>query len=217
MAESNEAQGQMTAGQIRQKRILSEIAMLKHLNKNLFKIEQSNDAITGFSIHVTINKDAVQSELKKPDVPEYEFEVLMSNKYPFREPSVLCHTQFTHPMLCITDKRDLFSEVVGEGGWKVGHKLYSLIQIIPEFIQEMYLIEDDLYTVGQYHLGQVMDLSGFVDDTLNLTIWACQEQIDENGTEFQVRNLAVTPSAILVFQPIFENAQYGVLIAWASL
>ena len=81
----------------------------------------------------------------------------------------------------------------------------------------MYLIEDDLYTVGQYHLGQVMDLSGFVDDTLNLTIWACQEQIDENGTEFQVRNLAVTPSAILVFQPIFENAQYGVLIAWASL
>ena len=76
-------------------------------------------------------------------------------------------------MLCITDKRDLFSEVVGEGGWKVGHKLYSLIQIIPEFIQEMYLIEDDLYTVGQYHLGQVMDLSQFVDEALNLTIWAC--------------------------------------------
>ena len=60
--------------------------MLKHLNKDLFKIEQSNDAITGFSIHVTIDKAAVSSELKKADINEYEFEILMSNKYPFREP-----------------------------------------------------------------------------------------------------------------------------------
>ena len=43
------------------------------------------------------------------------------------------------PMLCINDKRDIFWEV-GDGGWMVGHKLYSLIQVIPEFIQEMYLI-----------------------------------------------------------------------------
>ena len=43
----------LTAGQIRQKRILSEIAMLKHLKKEHFAIEQSNDAITGFSIHVS--------------------------------------------------------------------------------------------------------------------------------------------------------------------
>ena len=50
-----------------------------------------------------------------------------------------------------------------------------------------------------------------------MSIWACQEQIDENGHEFQVRNLAVTPSAILLFQPNAENAQYGVLIAWATL
>ena len=106
---------------------MSEIATLKHLNKDLFKIEQSNDAILGFSIHVTIDKSAVQSDLKKEHIEEYEFEILMSNKYPFREPSVLCHTKFTHPMLCITDHRDLFHEVVGEGGWKVGHKLYSLI------------------------------------------------------------------------------------------
>ena len=43
----------LSAGQIRQKRILSEIAMLKHLNKDHFQIEQSNDVIRGFSIHVS--------------------------------------------------------------------------------------------------------------------------------------------------------------------
>lgn len=61
------------------------------------------------------------------EIENYDFEILMSNKYPFRDPQVLCQTQFTHPMVCITDYRDLFREVVGEGGWKVGHKLYSLI------------------------------------------------------------------------------------------
>ena len=124
----------MTAGQIRQKRILSEIAMLKHLNKDYFKIEQSNDNVTGFTIHVSINKAAIPQDIVRSEVEEYEFEVLMSNKYPFRDPQVFCNTKFTHPMLCITDRRDIFGEVVGEGGWKVGHKLYSLIQLIPEFI-----------------------------------------------------------------------------------
>ena len=32
-----------------------------------------------------------------------------------------------------------------------------------------------------------------------------------------MRNMAVTPSAILLFQPFMDNAQYGILIAWASL
>ena len=76
---------------------------------------------------MSINKAAIPSALKNEEIEEYEFELQMSNKYPFRDPSVICNTNFTHPMLCITDKRDLFSEVVGEGGWKVGHKLYSLI------------------------------------------------------------------------------------------
>ena len=106
---------------------------------------------------------------------EYEFEVLMSNKYPFRDPQVFCNTKFTHPMLCITDRRDIFGEVVGEGGWKVGHKLYSLIQLIPEFIQEMYLIEDDLYQVGTFHLGQVYNLRNFVNEATNMQVFACQE------------------------------------------
>ena len=78
-------------------------------------------------LQVTITKAAVPSGLVNKDIEGYDFELLMSNKYPFRDPMVLCHTNFTHPMLTITDRRDLFQHVVGEGGWKVGHKLYSLI------------------------------------------------------------------------------------------
>lgn len=101
--------------------------MLKHLNKDHYTIEQSNDNMTGFSIHVSIKREAIPSELKKENIEMYDFQILMSKKYPFRDPQVLCHTDFTHPMLTITDGRDLFRDVVGEGGWKVGHKLYSLI------------------------------------------------------------------------------------------
>ena len=56
MVESAEAKNvvpDLTAGQIRQKRILSEIGMLKHLNPDHYAIEQSNDDITGFSIYVS--------------------------------------------------------------------------------------------------------------------------------------------------------------------
>ena len=171
-------------------------------------------------MQVTVSKEAVSTQLANSTIEKYEFEVLMSNKYPFRDPQIYCHTKFTHPMVCITDKRDLFREVVGEGGWKVGHKLYSLIQMIPEFIQEMYLMENDLYIVGTFHLGQVYDIRTFVSDgpgQRDTLAFACQEQIDERGQEFQVRNLVVTPGALLLFQPIQHNLQYGILIAWASL
>ena len=50
-----------------------------------------------------------------------------------------------------------------------------------------------------------------------MQVFACQEQIDESGEEFQLRNLIVTPSAILLTQPIAESPSYGVLIAWATL
>ena len=129
---------------------------------------------------VVIQKLAVPSELIREDIQSYAFEILMSNKYPFRDPQVLCHTQFTHPMVCITDKRDLFQEVVGEGGWRVGHKLYSLIQLIPEFIQEMYLMEEDLQAVGKFHLGQVYDLTKFGGDASqrSMNVFDCHEEID---------------------------------------
>lgn len=76
-------------------------------------------------------------------------------------------------MLALDDGRDLFSEVVGEGGWKVGHKLYSLIQLIPEFIAEMYLVETDYYVIGTFHLGQVYNMRQFVMPSKSSAVYAC--------------------------------------------
>ena len=126
------------------------------------------------------------------DLERYDFEIVLSNKYPFRDPLILCHTDFTNGMLSLDDGRDLFSEIVGEGGWKVGHKLYSLIQLIPEFIAEIYLIENDYYTIGTFHLGQVYNLRQFLMPNKKSAIFACQEQVDEEGEEFQIRHLCVT-------------------------
>ena len=124
---------------------------------------------------MSIAKAAVPSELVNPEIERYDFEIILSNKYPFRDPQVLCHTEFAHQMLSLNDGRDLFGEVVGEGGWKVGHKLYSLIQLIPEFIADMYLIEDDLHIIGTFHLGQVYNLRQFLMPNKRSAVYACQE------------------------------------------
>ena len=78
---------------------------------------------------VSIHKSALPSGTLNvnQEIERYDFEIVLSNKYPFRDPLILCHTDFTSEMLSLDDGRDLFSEIVGEGGWKVGHKLYSLI------------------------------------------------------------------------------------------
>lgn len=60
-AEHKNVAPDLTAGQIRQKRILSEIGMLKHLNPDHYAIEQSNDDITGFSIYVSQRRFSSQS------------------------------------------------------------------------------------------------------------------------------------------------------------
>ena len=77
----------------------------------------------------------------------------------------MCHTQFAKATLSLNDGRDLFKEVVGEGGWSVeiGHKVYSIIKLIPEFIAEMYALETDFHVVGIFHLGQAYDMKQFAD------------------------------------------------------
>jgi len=69
----------------------------------------------------------VNTQLLDQKHQTFEFEMLLPNKYPFTDPQILCHTDFAHPMLSLSDGRDLFNEVVGRDGWKIGHKLYSLI------------------------------------------------------------------------------------------
>ena len=125
---------------------------------------------------VIISKNAVQSELINQDIKRYVFEVILSNKYPFRDPAVFCHTKFSHKMLTMTDKRDFFTDIIGNGEWKIGHKIYTLIQMIPEFIQEVYLMEDDeLKNLGTFHLGQIYDLTFYVGTDPSMAVFPCQE------------------------------------------
>jgi hypothetical protein len=61
----------------------------------------------------------------------------------------------------ITDNRDLYNEVIGEGGNKVGHTFASIALLLPEFILEMYSIKDNEEVIGTYHTGAVYNLNNF--------------------------------------------------------
>jgi len=65
----------------------------------------------------------------------------------------MCLSSFAHSFLSLDDGRDIFNEVVGEQGWRVGFKLHTLIQLLPNFIQDMAIIEDNLHVIGCFHLG----------------------------------------------------------------
>ena len=65
----------------------------------------------------------------------------------------MCQSSFAHSFLWLDDGRDIFNEVVGEQGWKVGFKLNTLIQLLPDFIMDMAVIEDNLHVIGIFHLG----------------------------------------------------------------
>lgn len=65
----------------------------------------------------------------------------------------MCQSSFAHSFLSLDDGRDIFNEVVGEQGWKVGFKLNTLIQLLPDFIMDMAVIEDNLHMIGIFHLG----------------------------------------------------------------
>ena len=78
-------------------------------------------------------------------------------------------------MITLTDRRDLFKDIIGAGEWKIGHKIYTLIQMIPEFIQEIYLMEDDdeLRNIGTFHLGQIYDLTHYVGTDRCMAVFPC--------------------------------------------
>ena len=79
-------------------------------------------------------------------------------------------------MITLNDRRDLFRDIIGSGEWKIGHKIYTLVQMIPEFIQEIYMMEDDeLRNIGTFHLGQIYDLTHYVGTDKSTAIFPCQE------------------------------------------
>lgn len=95
----------------------------------------------------------------------FNFEIILPPGYPFSEPQVLCHTKFAHDLLNLTDGRDLFREIVGHDPWQVGNKIVSLVQMIPDFIQDMAILEDDIHVVGTFHLGELYNIKRWADST----------------------------------------------------
>ena len=65
--------------------------------------------------------------------------------------------------------------------------------MIPEFIQEVYMMEDEeLKNLGTFHLGQIYDLTFFVGKDRSMAVFPCQEILDEESKEISVRSLVVT-------------------------
>lgn len=104
-------------------------------------------------IRMTRQAMEIETDLIDSSIKAFEFEIMLPIKYPFIDPQIFCHTNFAHQFLSLSDGRDIFNEVVGEQGWRVGFKLYTLVQLLPEFIQDMAVIEDNLHVIGQFHLG----------------------------------------------------------------
>ena len=73
----------------------------------------------------------------------------------------MCHTDFTDEKVVISDNRDLYDEVVGEGGWKLPHTIASVSKLLPEFILEMYTIKSNDDVIGTFQLGTIYNLAHF--------------------------------------------------------
>jgi len=83
---------------------------------------------------VEMEREAVSTQLLDESLLKFTFEILLPTGYPFTNPQVLCHTKFAHELLCLNDGRDLFNEIIGGEPWQIGNKLYSLVQLLPDFV-----------------------------------------------------------------------------------
>jgi len=103
-----------------------------------------------------------------------------------------------------------------------------LVQLIPDFIQDMAILEDDMHVVGTFHLGQVYNIKRWADSDKEekkaseayvepCGVFQCQEQDEEDESKFLARYLVVTPGVLLLIEPLENAAGYGTLQAWASL
>jgi len=119
---------QRSADEIRQKRIEQELALLDKLDKRLY-VYQAKQTEQGLSLFIRMSRMALGTEVAglDPALKTFDFEILLPIKYPFIDPQIMCHTSFSHVFLSLNDGRDLFNEVVGSEGWRVGFKIFTLI------------------------------------------------------------------------------------------
>jgi hypothetical protein len=92
----------------------------------------------------------------------------------------------------------------------------------------MLTIQDDLEVVGTFQLGQVYNIRRWADSekgharpleayTEKCGVFQCQEQDEEDESKFMARYLVVTPSVLLLLDPVEKVEGFGTLQAWASL
>ncbi|TNV81344.1 hypothetical protein FGO68_gene13949 [Halteria grandinella] len=126
----------------------------------------------------------------------------------------MCLTPFSQPPL--SDGRDLYTDIMKGEEWKIGRKLYEIVQFIPEFISEVKIAEESRGTdFGTFHLGYLYNIEATWSPA---QVYACEEQDEKDDEMFYPRSIVVTPSALLLFESHkHQSRSVGMLIAWASL
>ncbi len=144
--------------------ILEDLKEIKRFVNNEYWRLSSCESLDGFSIFVEfakrILKENVQAQVTAEQI---KFKILLEERYPFKDPQILCLTDFlNNETFSISDGRDLFNEVVGQDGWKCDYPLYKLIWLLPDFVEEMLSLsqkkESKTHFVGTFHLGMLYDI-----------------------------------------------------------
>jgi len=67
--------------------------LLETLDKKVFKVTKKTTE-EGLSIFVKMSRQALELDtgLIKDSIKEFEFEILLTPKYPFVDPQVICHS-----------------------------------------------------------------------------------------------------------------------------
>ena len=81
-------------------------------------------------------RENAQSKLKE-SITSFKFRMELENRYPYRDPKIMCLTDFADPSLSLCDGRDIFTEVVGDKGWQCNLDIYKIIWLIPDFVEDI--------------------------------------------------------------------------------
>ena len=211
----------MSAENIKQKRIKSELAMLDKLPDGYMVSYQNFDG--GVKIFIEIAKRIVQSELLPENIDAFRFTILLDQDFPFKGPQVQCNTNFTQTSLW--DQRDLFINIVG-AKWIPSNTLYEISKLIPEFISEVMINEasESRKFIGRFNLGAkyyIDEYFGYFDvwkfhDITNMFIDYSQPP-PQDGHRNQLRYLVVTDTALMVGEPTLESNKIALWRGWNTL
>ena len=142
--------------------------------------------------------------------PSITFEIILTHRYPYRHPQVICLTPFSPIALC--DGRDLFHEIVGKDGWKKDLHISEILLFLPEFVEWLFGCPISILkeVVGTFHLGQTYNLRELqrvrnrkneVSQTITpaCEIFLVDEQSEADGNKFYPRYLVLSETMLLLF------------------